>query len=328
MLAIRKTLALGLALVLLAAGFLAAAPVIGAKAEEGSEKWLVDDAEAVIVFNFKALFKSELLNKGAIAEKFKKGLESDEKAKAFIAATGLDPIKDLDSIIISASTIADKEKAKGRVVFKGNFDIEKLSAAMEKNDNVTTSKEGKIKLFEIKAQDKTLYGAFSGKSTFVLTQEKDETVGLAKDGATKAPKFNKEMQAALKAFTGKESFALVVAVTDELKKMAEVNPQLAKAVKNVNSLTMSATITDSVELNIVGNTSDGKTAGSIAKQLTGLHALGGAAIGAMENIPQEAKDLFEAIKIDNTRDKVTISLKVTKEQIEKAAKKEKEEKKD
>lgn len=323
MLAIRKTLALGLALVLLAAGLVAAAPVIGAKAEEGSEKWLVDDAEAVVVFNFKALLKSELLSKGAIAEKFKKGLENDEKVKAFVTATGLDVTKDLDSLIVSASGIADKEKAKGRLVFRGNFDIEKLAAAMEKADNITTSKEGKIKLFEIKAQDKTLYGAFSGKSAFVLTQDKDETVGLAKDGASKAPKFNKEMQSALKKFTGKESFAMAVAVTDELKKMAEVNPQLSKAVKAMTSLTMSATITDAVELNIVGNTTDGKTAGAIAKQLTGLHALGGAAIGAMENIPQEAKDLFEAIKIDNTRDSVTITLKVTKEQIEKAAKKEK-----
>jgi hypothetical protein len=323
MLSIRKTAALGLAAAVLAVGFVAAAPIIGAKAEEGSEKWLVDDAEAVVVVNFKAFFGSGLLTKGDVADKFKKKLESDEKVKAFVDATGLDVTKDLDSFIMSASKISDKASAKGRMVLKGSFDVAKLTAAMKKADNVVAAKAGGIDVFEIKAQDQTLYGAFAGKSAFVMTQDKDETVDLAKNGATKAPKTNKDLEAALKKFTGKEAFAMVLLVTEEMKKQAGANPQVAKSVGALTTVTIATTVTDAVDVNIVGNTTDGKAAGSIAKQLTGLHAIGSAAIGAMEQIPQPAKDLFDAIKIDSTRDSVTISLNVSKETIEKAAKMEK-----
>ena len=323
MLSIRKTVALGLTAAVLAVGVVAAAPIIGAKAEEGSEKWLVDDAEAVVVVNFKAVFGSGLLTKGVLAEKFKKKLESDDKVKAFVDATGLDMTKDLDSVIVSASKITDKASSKGRMVLKGNFDVAKLTGAMKKADNVTVSKEGAVNVFEIKAQDQTLYGAFAGKNAFVITQAKDDTVDLAKNGATKAPKSNKDLEAALKKFTGKEAFALAILVTEEMKKQAGVNPQLAKSVAALTTLTVATTVTDAVDLSIVGNTTDGKAAGQIAKQLTGLHAIGSAAIGAMEQIPQPAKDLFDAIKIDSTRDSVTISLNISKDLIEKAAKLEK-----
>jgi len=324
MISIRKTTALGLAAAVLAVGFVAAAPIIGARAEEGSEKWLVDDAEAVVVVNFKALFGSKLLTKGDIAEKFRKKLESDEKVKAFVDATGLDVTKDLDSFVLSAAKISDKANVKGRAVFKGNFDVEKLTAAIKKDDKVTVSKEGGINLFEIKSpDDKTFYGAFAGKDKFIITQGKDETVDLAKNGATKAPKTNKDLEAALKKFTGKEAFAMAILVTDEMKKQAGVNPQVAKSVGALTTVTVATTVSDAVDLAIVGNTTDGKAASSIAKQLTGLHAIGSAAIGAMEQIPQPAKDLFDAIKIDSTRDSVTVSLNVSKELIEKAAKMEK-----
>ncbi len=316
--AFRNVLALTLAVGML--GALTAAPIIGPKAEEGSDKWLVDDAEIVMVWNFKAAFKSELLTKGVVADLFKKGME-DEKAKAVLGAIGLDPAKDLDSVIMSVSNTAEKEKANLRMVLRGNFDVEKMTAAMKKADNVTASKEGKIDLFEVKTpQDQTLYGAFNGKNAFVLTTNKEATVDLAKNGATKAAKKSKEMTAALKRFTGKEAVAISIRITDEMKKQAGANPAVAAAVKALNTMTLSVTLSGDVDLAIVGNTEDG-SAKKLATQLTGLKALGDAAISMMDNIPQEAKDLFEAIKIDNTRDTVSITLKVSKDTIEKAAKK-------
>jgi hypothetical protein len=314
----RSCLALALAVTVL--GAVAAAPIIGAKPEEGSQNWLADDAEVVMVMNFKAALKSDLLSKGPIADLFKKGL-NDEKAKEVLGTLGLDPMKDLDSVIMSASNTAEKEKANFRMVLRGSFDVEKMTAAMKKADNVTTSKEGKVELFEVKVPqgDQNLYGAFSGKNAFVLTMSKEATVDLAKNGATKAPRKNKVMESALKRFTGKECVAMAVVVTDEMKKQAGANPALAGAVKALNSLTFSVTLSADVDIALVGNTEDG-AAKKLATQLTGLKALGDAAISMMDNIPEAAKKLFEEIKIDNTRDTVTISLKVDKATLEKAAK--------
>src|SRR5262245_35164510 len=127
--AFRNVLAVALALSVL--GALNAAPIIGPKAEAGSEKWLLDDAEAVMVFNFKAACKSDLLAKGVVADLFKKAMD-DEKAKAALGAVGLDPAKDLDSMIVSVSNTAEKEKANLRMVLRGNFDVEKMTDALKK----------------------------------------------------------------------------------------------------------------------------------------------------------------------------------------------------
>src|SRR5688572_22438720 len=87
----------------------AAAPIIGAEPEKGSDKWIVDDAEVIMVFNFKAMTKSKLMSEGVVADFIKKAVES-EKAKEAIDKLGLDPMKDLDSVIFSGAGLTKKEK--------------------------------------------------------------------------------------------------------------------------------------------------------------------------------------------------------------------------
>jgi len=321
MFAIRKALLALLVLAMLVALHGTAAPIPGIKAggEEG-DKWLLDDAEFVMVFNAKQLFGSDLMKKKYL-EKIREKMKEDEKAKEFLNTTGLDITKDVDSIILSGAG-SSKETAKARFVVKGSFDVEKLSKKMKESDKVKATKDGKVELFEIEAQGQTLYGAFAGKNTFVLTESKESTVALAKDGPSKAAKLSKEMKSALNRFTGKETFGMAVVITEKAREMAGAIPQPAvkEAVKSLQTVTLGATVTDNVTLNIVGAVTDAEAAKKIEKQLTGLKAVGELAIGGMENIPQVAKDIFEGIKIDKTRDTVTITVTVTKEQIDKAEK--------
>jgi len=317
--AIRKVLVAGLVLALLA-GVASAAPIIGAKADEGSDKWLIDDAEVVMVLNAKTAFKSELLTKGVVADAMKKAME-DDRFKDGIKKMGLDPTKDLDSVIVSAAGFGPK--VKWRAVLQGRFDKDKIADAMKKNDKVTVVKSGGVDVFEIEGQgDKKFYAAIGGKGSFmVFTDTKEATADLAKSGPTKAAKKNKMLEAALKRFTGKESMAVAMVLTDELKKEAEKipNPQVAKAIKSVNSLTYSLTVTSGVDLLVVGYTKDGE-AKALAKQLTAAHKLGELFIGMAERIPMALVDLYGDIKIDNTRDTVTVTLKMSKDLIEKLAK--------
>jgi len=141
MLAIRKLSLAALALVAMVAVQLSAAPIPGVKAGgEDGDKWLLDDAEIVMVLNFKALYDSKLMKDG-YTKMLQDKLKDDPKAKEFQEKTGLDITKDVDSVIISAGGTS-KETAKGRIVFKGNFDVEKLSKSIKSSDKVTASKEG------------------------------------------------------------------------------------------------------------------------------------------------------------------------------------------
>ncbi len=280
----------------------------------GTSGLLIDDAEAVLSVNFRALSASDLLSKGAAADLLTNAM------KNLADTLGMDPRKDLHGLVVSMADLSGGERRKSRVVLRGDFDLEKMGAALRKADNVTATKEGKIDLFEVKSQDRPLFGVFLGKTAFVLTESKEATLTLARDGLPKSSKQGKPMLAALKRFTGKESAAAAVLINDEMRKQAGANPSLAAAVKDLNTVTLSVTVASDVDVAVVGQTADGQ-AKKLATQLAGLKALGDAAVGMMENIPQEAKDLFEAIKIDNTRDTVSITLKVSKDTIEKAARK-------
>lgn len=321
MIAIRKALLAVLVLAILVALHGNAAPIPGIKAGgEDGDKWLVDDAEFVMVINFKQMLGSDLVKKRYL-EKIREKLKEDEKAKEFTNATGLDLTKDVDSIIVSGSG-SSKETMKARFVVKGDFDVAKLTKKIKENDKVSTSKVGTVELFEIEAQGQTLYAAFAGKNALVMTESKDSTVALAKDGPTKAAKIGKELKSALNRFTGKESFAMAMVVTEKLKELAAAAPQPAvkEAIKSLQTVTVGATVTEGVTLNVVGALTDAEAAKKLEKQLTGLKAVGELTLGGLDNVPQVAKDVVEGIKIDKTRDTVTITVTVTKEQVEKAEK--------
>ena len=262
MIAIRRLCLAALALALVMAQ-LTAAPIPGIKAGgDDGDKRLLDDAEAIMVFNFKQMFDSKLMKSGW-TDKLRDAIKNNDKAKEAMDKLGLDVTKDVDSVIISAGGTS-KETAKGRIVFKGNFDTDKLAKAMKSSDKVKSEKAGGVEVFEIEAQGGVnLYGAFNGKTTFVLTESKEVTAAVAKDGPPKAASLNKDVKAALATFTGKESMALVVVINDEIKKLGAANPQVSAALKGLKTITASITAGEGVELKLVGNTTDAKAAATL-----------------------------------------------------------------
>jgi hypothetical protein len=318
MLVIRRLCLAALALALVLTQ-LTAAPIPGVKAGgDDGDKWLLDDAEVIMVWNFKQLFDSKLM-KGGYTEKLREAIKNNEKAKEAMEKLGMDVTKDVDSVIISAGGTS-KETAKGRVVFKGNFDTAKLTKAIKSSDKVKSSMEGGVEVFELEAQGTNLYGAFHGKDTFVLTENKEITAALGKSGPGKAASLNKDVKAALATFTGKESLALVVVINDEIKKLGAANPTVQTALKGLKTITASVTADEGVTLKLVGNTTDAKAATALEKQINGLKAIAEVFVGMNEMVPPAVKEAVEGIKIDKTRDSVIVTLPVTKEMIEKLAK--------
>src|SRR4051794_4636372 len=111
---------------LVPAVIVAAVTALPARAVE-PDKHIAPDCEGVLVVNVRQILNSPLVKKYGMAQ-IKEQLNSNEDAKKFIKATGLDPLKDLHSISVSGS--AGGGKPKFLVVVKGKFDVEKLQAAI------------------------------------------------------------------------------------------------------------------------------------------------------------------------------------------------------
>src|SRR5437867_3807798 len=98
---VRKT---WLALVAVALAWTApatAAPLPALRAAgAAADRWIVDDADFVLVINMKQLAGAELMKKGGM-EALNGVLKSYPQAQGIIEATGLQPFRDIDSILIS-----------------------------------------------------------------------------------------------------------------------------------------------------------------------------------------------------------------------------------
>ena len=109
---------------------------------------LPKETTAVIYVNFRQVLESEMVKKYAI-EQFKQGLEGEEAQKV-LKGLGLDPLKDIDRLIVGVwGKGADDINFAG--VLRGNFDPEKLFKAIEaeakKNpDKLSLVKKGKYTL--------------------------------------------------------------------------------------------------------------------------------------------------------------------------------------
>jgi len=284
-------------------------------------KWLVSDAEVILKLNVKQLMASDLMKKAG-TDAIKQAIGSNEQAKAVIDATGLDVTKDITGIVISATGSA--KDAKGRIVIRGKFDTTKIHDALkkeaDKGKSVKLLKSGTTPVYEfqLKDEDKALFGAFVDSTTLVLTESKDTTVDLVKNPPTKSANLSPKMRMALKKFTGKESMAVALVVNEDMKKMfGAARGGIGESAAKLQTMTASLTVTDGVVLNVTGVSSDTKAAEQLSRTLGALKATGAAILGMNEDIPPFVGDLLNAVKVGNAKENVTINLNVTKDTIKK-----------
>lgn len=318
MLFIRKSalaaLALTLALVLPAS----AAPVPAEGAAGSYEKYLPDDADGVITINVRALLDSELMKKFGL-DKMLAG--NDDAQKAF-KALGLDPLKDIERVVISGDN--DKSSDQAFVIIQGKFDTAKLSAAAEaaaKDDKgvlkIHKTDHGKIyevsKLDEIIKLPPQAAGAgvnFKGKSVvFVVLADKGNVVAVpTKEGAEEVL-----AKAAGKKTTKLKSkeLAALIAKIDPKQTVAIAMPGPAGEDK-IKSVTGGITVTADVKVRFTVTAADADAAKDLneklKEQLGMIQAIAGAvalqqkelapAIDILNGIEHEAKDNTIGIKSD------------------------------
>jgi hypothetical protein len=291
-------------------------------------KWLAKDAEVVMILNIKQLFASKAMAKGGL-EAIKAAIAGNDQARSVTEATGIDPTKDLDMVIISGTMPANPKDARALIVVKGRFNQDKIQSAAEKfaksnPDELKLVKEDGKQLYQIKTNnDQTLLGGFIDSTTLVLTTSKEATLDAIKNGGKKAVKVSKVLQPVLEKFTGKESLALAVAINDELKKNLEKAPQARDIAAKLQSVNAALTIDDGATLKAAINTEDAASAKKTRDLLNQLKGLGELLAGSDEMFGPAATEVLKALKIMDQDSSVQIELVVTKEMIEKAHKKDK-----
>jgi len=289
------------------------------------EKWLADNSDVVMAINVRVLFDAPMMKKGGLPA-IKDALKNNEMATGILKSAGIDPFKDIETILISG-TGKDAKDAKVQIIIRGNFDPEKFRTAAEacakKNpDDVKVTKSDGLYFYELNFPQGKLIGAFANKSTIVLTQSQDATLDVVKNGGKKVASINKALKGAVNKFTGKESMAMALVVTDEMKKALGKLPQAAEVAPKLETINANLVLTNDANFNLILNTSDAaaaKKAGQLLRQAKSLVEL---AILNNEDIPPVASDLLAALKISAERSSVVVNLKVTQELLDKGNKKE------
>jgi hypothetical protein len=312
---------------LLGAG-LAALCLAGPARAVDADKLTPADAEVVISVNVRQLLDSPVFQKYGKDEA--KNALQDPNAKKILGAVGLDPLKDVDSVLLtSAGDIADKPKV--LVVARGKFDVSKIDAAAAQyakdNTDLKITKEDGLTIYEGKGGDakQTLYTHFvsDGKTLLASTDKAYLLQAIKTPPAAPSP----AMQSALSKISGKDSIWLAMVVTDEMNKQLAVNPQTKDLAGKLEAVTGSINVTNDIQTNLVIHTADAMSAGDLKKKLAQVKPLLSLlAAGTNEDAAPILQDLVDNLKITTDQNSVKVSLKVSEDLLDKVNKQEKPEK--
>jgi len=265
--------------------------------------------------NIRQILGSGLIKKHAL-DLIKNVLQGDQTAQKVIQSTGLDPLKDLDSITVS---LTNPKQPQALVIVRGRFDADKINAAMadqaKKDSNLKSTKEGALTVWHTDKDGHTLFASVASKGTLLLGLDKDSLVKAATGVGT--GKIGGELKTAIGKLNGKESMWLASIVTGDMKMQLANNPQTKKYADKLKALTGSVTLSDDVQFGAQIYTTQGDIAKDISTVLNSLKPFALVLAQGNEQAAPVVKELVEALKIGTNDTTVTIDLKVSEDLIKK-----------
>ena len=302
------------------------------------DRYVSANSDVVAVINIRQILESPLLKKDDL-EKLKGHLKSKPEVQAALEAVGLDPFKDVDSVLIAGSLpTGPGAEPKGVAVVRGRFDLDKVKTAAkdfaEKNpDQLKITDDGGRPVYQIQdknSNDKAAYASFADKNTLVVTPSKEATASAIK--GAEAPKVSPALKSALAKVSGKESMWVAVAFGEDVKKLmaAGGNPTLKQLAPKLESATGDMNLGNDFTFNLFVHTTDPKAAEQIQKMVNGVIPLFGPAVVAQikqqnEEAGNAAEEMLKNLKVDiKEKTSVGINLTIDKATMEKFEKAQKE----
>jgi len=286
-----------------------------------NDRYLPNSSEGIITINIKQLLGSAVLKEGV--EQAKLLVNAIPDVKKVLDDIGLDPFNDLKRIVVAG---AGEQQA--LILIDGKFNVTKLEAkadalAKEQKDHVKVIMEGTSKIYETDNPQggQKMYVTVVNDQTIVASTSKDFVVEvLDKKAGKKKGELNKDLQELLSKTDPMQTLSLAL-LTASMAKQGGQAKDFADKVKNI---TGGFAVTDMVKMDLVLAVKDIQDTKPIAEVIKEGLNQGKAFVGLMAAQQKELTplvDLIEGIKVTTSGTAVVVKGEVTKEQIEKAKKK-------
>ena len=156
------------------------------------QKYLPDDARFVVVVDLKQVLEHPII-KSRYVPKVKQALESDDRVNTFLSLFGLNPLRDISTVVVSSRSMGVGE-TDFLAVFHGRFAYGQVNDAlriMEQKGVITRLTLGPVVhgvYYELKAPGQApLFFAILGKDTIVFSPNRDYVIhALLKRAGRKA----------------------------------------------------------------------------------------------------------------------------------------------
>jgi hypothetical protein len=293
-------------------------------------KLLPDDTGAVITINVRQVLDSNLVKKYAL-DLIKQALKDQADAQKVMAALGLDPLKDIDQVVIAAPDLSETDK--GLIIVSGRFDPAKIKAAAadavkQHPDQIKVHKVGTQDVYEVKVPDQPepVFVAVADKNTLVAAPNKQYLAdALDKAAGTKQTVLkNKEMAALLKQVDGKQGLWVAVGGSALEKGLPPgVDDNVKKFLQQLDAIAGGLLVNDDIKAQFVIGAKNPQAAKDLHKTITeginqGLGVLAILAANQKELAP--LVDVVKSIKTSSKDKSVVITGSVPAEVIEKLLK--------
>jgi len=300
------------------------------------DKLLPPDTDTVAVVNFRQIIESDIIKKYAL-EQIKQLLDGQD-AKQILTDLGLDPLKDVEKVVIgSVETQYKKDmQPKFLIVVHGKFDPAKLyktaeARAKADGNKFSMVKDGDTVMFKFQQSEgeTAVYGTVVNEKTVVAASEKKLiTEALKAADANKPAAVKKELAALIAKLDDKASIAvagLLKGKLDEVKLPAGGGlpvklDGLEKAIQTIETMALTIKIGTDVNLDLSLGMKDENAAGDMRNALDDLFRdlkplVQG--LGEFEPRAKPLSDVLASVKITSKNKDVTLSGKVTNDNIAK-----------
>jgi hypothetical protein len=286
-----------------------------------ADKLLPGDAEGVLVVNVRQLLDSAVVKKFGL-EPMKAALKKEDKVAKPLADAGIDPFKDIDTILLTAS--GNPADNKMLIVVRGRFDLDKIQSTAEEltkkgEGQLKVHKSGDLRVYETRGKEgeKPAFLAFVDNTTLIASPSKEYVTEVAKGDSKGLGKPNKEMAGALTKVNDKASVWLALVVTEQMKKVMAKNPQTAGVAEKLEAITGSLNLSDFLLATINIHTADAQAANQVEMLVNQFKPFLNVLAQADEKAGPIINELLQNLKIDKTKNSVSISLKVNEDLVEK-----------
>lgn len=187
---------------------------------------------------------------------------------------------------------------------------------------IKSFKEGDLPMWEILASaHKPFFAAFAGKNTLVMSAAKEDAVAAVRRAGETPPRLNKELQAALAQIKGDESIWMAMTATAEIKQLLKADDTAKDFAESLQYVTGVLELNDDAQLTLMIHSSTPAAAMQIKSKLDDLLKVFAFVGAGRDSGSQIVKEVLDGIKLGTEKSDVSVRLKLTDAQLEKARKK-------